>query len=822
MVKCRDNKRFKTRIAVFVAAFCSGCAVSHASSYLYQTPFETVDRVGRIFTQNILTHKQNFSQILLQNIPLAPSFLVQEDLDEELQGELEDEVEGELEEEVEGELEEEVEGELEEEVEGELEEEVEGELEEEVEGELEEEVEGELEEEVEGELEEEVEGELEEEVEGELEEEVEGELEEEVEGELEEEVEGELEEEVEGELEEEVEGELEDEVEGEFEEELETEFEEELETEFEEELEGEFEQELEGEFEQELEGEFEEELEGEFEEELEGEFEEELEGEFEEELEGEFEEELEGEFEEELEGDFEQELEGQFEAELEGEFEQELKGDFDEELEGQFEEELEDEFEEELEGEYEEELEGEFEENLDGEFEEGPEGEFDEGLDEGLDSELDEEIEAGELENEDAEYAEDDEFSDSGDSQFEENEIWEDKSDALEMLEISEQIEDEAEQEILIASISEDEKAMSNFWLVLGNETELADLQNQGFSVSNRQKLSGLNLTMARIQAPKTFNMAQNNLMVLNNTGVMADYNHIYTIAADTETLGDEDPKPVDKPTASNLVPSDLLALASESSSHNLGIIDTAINRQHPSLKNAEIHYLPLSKDTSTDIAQHGTAVASIIVGKDENYQGLRPQDPLWAASVFFSHKKEGTVTTTELLIRAMDWLVKNQVSVINMSLSGPANRLLESVTNSLCERGITIVAAVGNDGPNAGPQYPAAYDCTLAVTAINKKHRVFRNAVRGQHVDVAAYGVNLLHADHDGGLSSSSGTSFATPLVSAYFAAHAPGQKSAQSQWLKAFYQRCLDIGQPGWDPIYGHGLMPSESFTIALESAD
>ena len=580
----------------------------------------------------------------------------------------------------------------------------------------------------------------------------------------------------------------------------------------EEHVEGELEEQVEGELEEQVEDELEEHVEDELEEHVEGELEEHVEDELEEHVEGELEEQVEGELEEKVEGELEkrveEELEGQFEEELDGELEEELEGEFEEDLEGEHEEDLEDEFEEDLEDEFEEDLESEFEQEQEGEFEHEHEDEFEEVLEEGEFQETDE---AQIFEPEDPEF--DDDAQVESELEYE---------DSIDMLKISEQIEDDLEQELLITTISEDEKALSNFWLVLGDETELANLQSQGFSISNRRQLSGLDLIMARIQGPKTFDMAQNNLMVLNNTGVMADFNHVYSIASDEEAPVDAGDMPATPSESNQIMPSDLLPLASEPSSHNLGIIDTAINLDHSSLQTADIHYLELSTPSNRDLFQHGTAVASILVGDGNEYRGLRPGDPLWAVSVFFNHKKEGAITTTEFLIRAMDWLVKNQVSVINMSLSGPANRLLEKVINSLCDKGITIVAAVGNDGPNAKPQYPAAYDCTLAVTAINKKHRIFRNAVRGQHVDVAAYGVNLMHANNVGGLSSSSGTSFAAPLVSAYVAAHAPGKIKDQSQWLETFYQRCLDLGQPGWDPVYGHGLMPDKPFTVALENAD
>ena len=56
----------------------------------------------------------------------------------------------------------------------------------------------------------------------------------------------------------------------------------------------------------------------------------------------------------------------------------------------------------------------------------------------------------------------------------------------------------------------------------------------------------------------------------------------------------------------------------------------------------------------------------------------------------------------------AFGWMARERVAVINVSLVGPRNALLERVVKTLVSRGHLIVAAVGNDGPAAPPLYPA------------------------------------------------------------------------------------------------------------------
>jgi subtilisin family serine protease len=72
---------------------------------------------------------------------------------------------------------------------------------------------------------------------------------------------------------------------------------------------------------------------------------------------------------------------------------------------------------------------------------------------------------------------------------------------------------------------------------------------------------------------------------------------------------------------------------------------------------------------------------------------------------------------------------------------------------------------------------YPAAYSCVVGVTAINKNHRIYRRAIRGEHVDVAALGVNVFAASRENQFKRVSGTSFAAPFVAAFIASQCTRQ---------------------------------------------
>ena len=208
---------------------------------------------------------------------------------------------------------------------------------------------------------------------------------------------------------------------------------------------------------------------------------------------------------------------------------------------------------------------------------------------------------------------------------------------------------------------------------------------------------------------------------------------------------------------------------------------------------------------------QHGTAVAALLVGRsDGRTPGLLPNAQLIAVDAFRDAGRAGDLAEAYDLIRALDLLAKRDVSVINLSLAGPGNLLLERTVTLLTDRGVTLVAAVGNDGPRAEPLYPAAYAPVVAVTAIDRSKRPYRRAVRGDHVDLAAPGVSVWTAASVKGARAKSGTSFAAPFVAAAAAIlKAANPQMPSSEIAEMLARSAEDLGEPGKDPIFGWGLL-------------
>ena len=183
----------------------------------------------------------------------------------------------------------------------------------------------------------------------------------------------------------------------------------------------------------------------------------------------------------------------------------------------------------------------------------------------------------------------------------------------------------------------------------------------------------------------------------------------------------------------------------------------------------------------------HGTAVAELIAGPHR----LR-DTRLYAAVVADEENGAGV----DDIVRGLTWTLENGADVINVSFAGPYNKLLDLGFARATARAITVVAAVGNDGPDAPPRYPAAFDDVIAVTAVDAARAPLGDAVQGPHVDVAAPGVDVWV--EAGGGRYVTGTSFAAPFVTAAIAA---GQS-----------HETVDLGPDGPDATFGAGLLAVE----------
>ena len=195
-----------------------------------------------------------------------------------------------------------------------------------------------------------------------------------------------------------------------------------------------------------------------------------------------------------------------------------------------------------------------------------------------------------------------------------------------------------------------------------------------------------------------------------------------------------------------------------------IAVIDGGVDTQHPELAG-------LIVDTFDAIGRgdrthaHGTSIVGAIAAR-ARLRGTAPGVHILAARAFGTQRTSMDGTTSDI-VKAIEWSMQRGARIINMSFAGDRNALIERVLNVARARGIVLVAAAGNNGPTSPPQYPAALPAVIAVTATDEDDRLYRSAVRGNHIAIAAPGVNLVLPTVGGDCRITSGTSFSAAEIS-------------------------------------------------------
>lgn len=235
----------------------------------------------------------------------------------------------------------------------------------------------------------------------------------------------------------------------------------------------------------------------------------------------------------------------------------------------------------------------------------------------------------------------------------------------------------------------------------------------------------------------------------------------------------------------------------------SVAVIDTALDPEHPALAGAVTAQFDALPDTAVKDRGHGTSISGLIVGHGP-FRGMAPGARLLHARAF-----EGGISSTDVLLSALDWAVEEGADIVNMSFVGPQNRLFAAACRNATARGVVLVAAAGNNGPGAPFGYPAAYDGVIAVTATDVHDRLMDKANRGRYVDLAAPGVNVM-APVLGGMDAVTGTSFAAAIVSGAIANLMSGGTGHDPQAVAGLLaDTAVDLGQPGRDEDFGDGLV-------------
>jgi hypothetical protein len=246
-----------------------------------------------------------------------------------------------------------------------------------------------------------------------------------------------------------------------------------------------------------------------------------------------------------------------------------------------------------------------------------------------------------------------------------------------------------------------------------------------------------------------------------------------------------------------------------------VAIIDSGIDYTHPDLNaNYVDGYDFVNGDADPmDDHGHGTHCSGIVAAEDNGTGavGVAPDADLYGLKVLAANGS-GSYGN---VVAALEWAMSHGIQVTSNSYgsSGYPGSLVEYTFNLAANSyGIINVCAAGNSGNTAGTGdnmiYPARFDSCIAVAATTNTVGDLRASFSstGQQMELAAPGAGIYSTVPGGGYESWSGTSMACPHVSGVVAL----MISAGVTDIRAtLAETAEDLGDPGWDPQYGYGLV-------------
>ena len=237
-----------------------------------------------------------------------------------------------------------------------------------------------------------------------------------------------------------------------------------------------------------------------------------------------------------------------------------------------------------------------------------------------------------------------------------------------------------------------------------------------------------------------------------------------------------------------------------------VAILDSGIDLDHPFLRGARIERVSLVQENEGSFLGHGTAIASIIAGQSEHNLGLAPSASILSVEVLDKFGEGDAFTVARGVVEATD----RGSDLINLSLGSDfSSPVLESAVAYAREKGVVVVAAVGNEGmPEVA--FPARYEGVIGVTAVDRMGRPSAFANYGEGVDLSAPGVRVDTAWEEDQIVSFSGTSGATAFVSgALVAEMSKNPHLNESQLTEILYENANELEKPGFDEWTGHGVL-------------
>lgn len=246
-----------------------------------------------------------------------------------------------------------------------------------------------------------------------------------------------------------------------------------------------------------------------------------------------------------------------------------------------------------------------------------------------------------------------------------------------------------------------------------------------------------------------------------------------------------------------------------------IAVIDSGIYASHEDLIEADIEegFNYIKKDTDTiDIDNHGTKVAAIIAATQNNKKGITGiNNNVTLVPLVVSYGGKGS---TANVIEAIDDAInKYNCKILQISLGVKTySQSMQDIINLGYEKGIIIIAAVGNSGSST-VYYPVGCDNVIGVGSVGAGYVVSSFSEKNNTVDVVAPGEAIYTTNKNSGYATSSGTSFSCPIVSGLISLFVGEYPNLNYDVVMETIKACtIDLGDSNYDIKYGYGLINAQ----------
>jgi subtilisin family serine protease len=265
-----------------------------------------------------------------------------------------------------------------------------------------------------------------------------------------------------------------------------------------------------------------------------------------------------------------------------------------------------------------------------------------------------------------------------------------------------------------------------------------------------------------------------------------------------------------------------------------IAVLDTGVDISHPEIEHCMLGGMDfvdildgadrfigdfLGEDAEPlDEVGHGTHVTGILCAKGGKMpKGVVPDCKIIPVRVLGAMNNAGRLVGAGLIDNissGIKWAVDAGADIVNMSLgvkhSGGGLPHKEVIEYAL-SKGVTVVAASGNDGTN-DKYYPGALHDVIAVGAVDYNNVITGFSTYGSHISLVAPGFQVYSAGLNHGYAFASGTSQASPFVAGSIAllksyAYKRGRKLSDKQ-VKFVLKMTADRNFAGLKDLkYGYG---------------